>query len=124
MRKHLSKKKSRRIRIKKNIRKRIQGTPECPRLTVFRSLRSIYAQLVDDTSQKTLVAVSSLSKSLKEEIKKSKGKIEAAKIVGKAMGVEAKKRKITNVVFDRNGYLYHGRVKAVADGAREAGLKF
>jgi len=79
---------------------------------------------VDDTSQKTLVAVSSLSKSLKEEIKKSKGKIEAAKIVGKAMGVEAKKRKITNVVFDRNGYLYHGRVKAVADGAREAGLKF
>lgn len=114
----------RRERIKKHIRKRIKGTAECPRLTVFRSLRSIYAQLIDDTSQKTLFTVSSLSKSLRNEIKKSKGKVEAAKIVGRAAGEEAKKRKIEKVIFDRNGYLFHGRVKAVADGAREAGLMF
>lgn len=114
----------RRERIKKHIRKQIKGTPECPRLSVFRSLRSIYAQLIDDTSQTTLFTVSSLSKSLSNEIKKSKGKVEVAKIVGRAAGEEAKERKIDKVVFDRNGYLFHGRVKAVAEGAREAGLKF
>ena len=114
----------RRERIKKHIRKQIKGTPECPRLSVFRSLRSIYAQLIDDTSQTTLFTVSSLSKSLSNEIKKSKGKVEVAKIVGRAAGEEAKERKIDKVVFDRNGYLFHGRVKAVAEGAREARLKF
>lgn len=114
----------RRERIKKHIRKQIKGTPECPRLSVFRSLRSIYAQLIDDTSQTTLFTVSSLSKSLSNEIKKSKGKVEVAKIVGRVAGEEAKERKIDKVVFDRNGYLFHGRVKAVAEGAREAGLKF
>ena len=114
----------RRERIKKHIRKQIKGTPECPRLSVFRSLRSIYAQLIDDTSQTTLFTVSSLSKSLSNEIKKSKGKVEVAKIVGRTAGEKAKERKIDKVVFDRNGYLFHGRVKAVAEGAREAGLKF
>ena len=114
----------RRTRIKRHIRKHIQGTADRPRLTVFRSLKSIYAQLIDDEQQKTLVTVSSLSKSLSSEVKKAKGKIEVAKIVGKSIGEEAKKRKVENVVFDRNGYLYHGRVKALAEGAREAGLKF
>ncbi len=124
MKKQISKRHLRRKRIKKHIRKKIHGTPECPRLTVFRSLRAIYAQVVDDTSQKTLFSVSSLSKSLTNEIKKAHGKVEVAKIVGKAVGEEAKKRNIDKIVFDRNGYLYHGRVKAVADGAREAGLRF
>ena len=113
----------RRQRIKKSIRKRIQGTPEVPRLTVYRSLKAIQAQLVDDTTGKTLLTVSSLSKSLAAEIQ-GKTKTETAKIVGKAAAEEAKKRQIEKVVFDRNGYLYHGRVKAMADGAREAGLKF
>ena len=108
----------RRERIRKHISKHVRGTSDRPRLTVFRSLKAIYAQLVDDQEQKTLVSVSSLSKNL------SKGKIEVAKIVGKAVGEEAKKQKIENIVFDRNGYLYHGRVKALAESAREAGLKF
>ncbi len=114
----------RRERIKRHIRKRVRGTSERPRLTVYRSLRAIYAQLVDDTTHRTLVTVSSLSKSLQSEIKKGKGKVEIARIVGREVGEEAKKRKIDCVVFDRSGYLYHGRVKAVAEGAREAGLKF
>ena len=113
----------RRTRIKKSIRKKIEGTSEIPRLTVFRSLKSIHAQLVDDSTGTTLFTISSMSKALAEEIK-GKTKVETATIVGKAAGEEAKKRKIERVVFDRNGYLYHGRVKAVADGAREAGLKF
>ena len=91
---------------------------------MFRSNKSIYAQVVDDTANRTLFTVSSLSKSLSKEIEKVKGKVEIAHIVGKALGEEAKKRKIERVVFDRSGYLYHGRVKALADGAREAGLNF
>ena len=114
----------RRKRIKKHIRKRIQGTAQRPRLTVYRSIKSIYAQLVDDSAGKTILSVSSISKDLRDKTKKANGKIEVAKIVGQVVGEEASKRKIEKVVFDRNGYLYHGRVKAVADGAREAGLKF
>ena len=114
----------RRKRIKKHIRKRIQGTAQRPRLTVYRSIKSIYAQLVDDSTGKTILSVSSISKDLRDKTKKANGKIEVAKIVGQVVGEEASKRKIEKVVFDRNGYLYHGRVKAVADGAREAGLKF
>jgi len=113
-----------RVRRKKHIRKRITGTPDRPRLTVFRSLKGIYAQLVDDTNNKTLLTVSSLSKSIRDQVGKSKDKVEAAKIIGLEIGKESQKMKIKQVVFDRNGYLYHGRVKAVADGAREAGLKF
>lgn len=113
----------RRARIKKSIRKKIEGTAEIPRLTVFRSIKSIYAQLIDDNTGSTLFAMSSLSKELAADVK-GKTKVETAQIVGKAVGEEAKKRNIEKVVFDRNGYLYHGRVKAVADGAREAGLKF
>jgi large subunit ribosomal protein L18 len=118
------KRKMRREKIKRRIHKKIQGTSECPRLVVFRSLKSIYAQIVDDSAHRTLATVSSQSKELKPETEKTKGKIDSAKIVGKAIGEAAKKLNISQVVFDRNGYLYHGRVKAVAEGAREAGLKF
>jgi len=105
------------------IHKRIVGTPERPRLVVYRSLKQIYAQVVDDSKSRTLFTVSSLGKDIKAA-GTAKGKTNVAKLVGKAAGEEAKKRNITTVVFDRNGYLYHGRVKAVADGAREAGLIF
>ncbi len=114
----------RRRRIKMRIHKRIIGTPERPRLVVYRSLKQIYAQVVDDSQSRTLFTVSSLAKDIQAQAGKAKGKTDVAKAVGKAAGEEAKKRNITSVVFDRNGYLYHGRVKAVADGAREAGLKF
>jgi large subunit ribosomal protein L18 len=114
----------RRKRIKRHIRKHVHGTPERPRLTVYRSLRAIYAQIVDDTSSSTLCSVSSLSKDLQAEIKKAEGKIGAAKVVGRAIAEQAKKKKIDKVVFDRNGFLYHGRVRALADAAREAGLNF
>jgi len=113
-----------RIQKKKRIKKKIFGTAERPRLVVFRSLKHMYAQLVDDQSQKTIVTISSLSKDLKEDIEKSKSKIDVAKLVGVAIGKRAKELNYTNVVFDRAGYLYHGRVKALAEGAREGGLKF
>jgi len=116
--------KTRREKIKRRIRKKIEGTKECPRLAVFRSLKHIQAQLIDDSQHKTLITIGSLSKELQTDIKKAKGKSEVAKIVGKAIGEEAKKKKISKVVFDRSGYIYHGRVRALAEGAREAGLKF
>jgi len=116
--------KIKRERIKKRIHKKVRGTSERPRLVVFRSIRAMTAQLIDDSNQKTLMTVSSLSKELSSEVNKAKSKIEVAKIVGKTIAEEAKKSKINTVVFDRSGYLYHGRVKALADGAREAGLKF
>ncbi|HED05198.1 MAG TPA: 50S ribosomal protein L18 [Ignavibacteria bacterium] len=113
-----------RLRSKIRIRKSISGTSEMPRLTVYRSLNNIYAQLVDDTKGNTIVAASSLSKEIKEEIKDTKGKITGSKIVGNLLAKKAKKKKVNSIVFDRNGYRYHGRVKAVAEGAREGGLKF
>jgi len=111
----------RRNKIKRRIRKHINGTAERPRMTVFRSNKQIYAQLVDDISNKTLLSVSSLSK---EAAGEKVTKIEQAAKVGKLMGEKAISAGITTVVFDRNGYLYHGRVKQLADAAREAGLKF
>ncbi|OQX86512.1 50S ribosomal protein L18 [candidate division KSB1 bacterium 4484_87] len=113
-----------RLRRKRHIRQKIAGTPERPRLVVFRSARHIYAQLIDDVNQKTLTGVSSLTKDLQAEIKKAGNKIDAARIVGKGIAKKAKAMKLEEVVFDRNGYIYHGRIKAVADGAREGGLKF
>ncbi|MCC7301675.1 MAG: 50S ribosomal protein L18 [Bacteroidia bacterium] len=111
----------RRERIKKRIRKVVSGDSATPRLTVFRSNKQIYAQLVDDLSGKTLVAAGSVSK----ENKNFKGnKTDQAKSIGKAIAEKAIAKGITSVRFDRNGYLYHGRVKALADAAREAGLKF
>ncbi len=111
----------RRARIKLRIRKRITGSSESPRLTVFRSNKQIYVQLVDDRSGKTLVSASSREK----ELAAAKGtKIEIAALVGKRIAEKAISMNISNVVFDRNGYLYHGRVKSLADAARNSGLKF
>ncbi|MCI0707217.1 MAG: 50S ribosomal protein L18 [Ignavibacteriae bacterium] len=114
----------RRLKKKFRIRKKVQGTGECPRLTVYRSLNHIYAQLIDDTVGKTLVQVSSLTKEVREQAKAAKKPSEVAKLIGKVAGQKAIEKNIQKAVFDRNGYLYHGRVKAVAEGAREAGLKF
>ena len=103
------------------IRKTIMGTSATPRLCVFRSNTGIYAQIIDDETRTTLVSASSLDK----ELKLANGSnVEAAKVVGKAIAEKATKAKITKVVFDRGGYLYHGRVKALAEAARENGLEF
>ena len=107
----------------KRLRKTVVGTNEKPRLNVFRSICNIYAQVIDDTTGKTLVAASSLDSEIKAKIK-SGGNIEAAKLVGQLVGKKAKENGVETVVFDRGGYKYHGRVAALADGAREAGLKF
>ena len=111
----------RRNRIKQRIRKVVHGEANSPRLSVFRSNKGIYVQLIDDVSGKTLVAASSVDKGI-AEVKGNK--IEQAKLVGKSIAEKATKAGITAVKFDRNGYLYHGRVKSLAEGAREAGLKF
>jgi len=124
MKRRTSERVKRRGKIKQRIHKRIQGTPDRPRLSVYRSLNNITAQLVDDTNQKTLLTITSLSQPLREKSAKMKGKIEIAKMVGLAIAEEAKKKKIETVVFDRSGYLFHGRVKSLAEGAREGGLKF
>ena len=105
----------------KRIRKTLMGTSALPRLCVFRSNTEIYAQIIDDETRNTLVSASSLEKDLKI---KNGGNVEAAKVVGKSIAEKAKKAKITKVVFDRGGYLYHGRVKALAEAARENGLEF
>lgn len=116
--------KKRRVRIKRQIRKKISGTAEKPRLVVYRSLKGIYGQLIDDKTGTTITSVSSISKDLAGKLTDLKGKTDKAKEAGKALAAVAKEKNITNVVFDRNGYLYHGRVKAFADGAREGGLIF
>ena len=110
----------RRQRIKYRIRKRLSGTGERPRMTVFRSNKQIYVQLVDDISGQTLVSASSKEKEIASQ---KVNKIEQAKLVGKRIAEKAKEKGIETVVFDRNGYLYHGRVKNLADAARESGLK-
>ena len=110
------------MRLKRHIRVRgkISGTPECPRLNVFRSNANIYAQIIDDGNGVTLVAANTLEK----DFEGTTGNIEAAKKVGQIVAQRALEKGINEVVFDRNGYLYHGRVAALAEGAREAGLKF
>lgn len=117
-------KRERRFKKKRMIRKKVYGTTERPRLVVFRSLKNIYGQIVDDTTKKTITTVSSRSKELQEQLKSLPDKSQTAKIVGKALAAKAKSLNIKRVVFDRNGYLYHGRVKALAEGAREGGLEF
>ncbi len=112
-----------RIKRKKRIRKNIFGSKERPRLSVFRSSQHIYAQIIDDTRGDTITAASSLEKVVKEQ-PKFDNKIAAANYVGKLLGERAVAKGLKKVVFDRNGFLYHGRVKAVSDGAREAGLDF
>ena len=112
----------RRFRIRKRIRRTISGTGELPRLSVFRSNKQIYVQLVDDVEGKTLLSTSSLNKSIVQ--KKDINKIEQARLVGALIAEEAKKKGISDVVFDRGGNLYHGRIKELADAARKGGLKF
>ncbi len=114
-------KKERRTRIKLKIRKKISGTATLPRLSIFRSNTGIYAQLIDDNNGKTIATASSNDKSLAG---KKVTKLEQASTVGKMIAEKAKTTGITNVVFDRSGYLYHGRIKSLADGARSAGLVF
>lgn len=113
-----TKKDKSRLRIKRSIRKKISGTAERPRLSVFRSNQAIYAQVIDDTKGHTVVSASS------QELGKKGSSIEVAKEVGKKVAEKAQEKGVQTIVFDRNGYLYHGKVKALADGAREAGLKF
>jgi large subunit ribosomal protein L18 len=110
-----------RLRRKKSIRKRVHGTAERPRLSVFRSLKHIYAQAIDDTTNRVVASISDLHKEIETEGKKKK---ERARAVGMSIGKKLLEMKIEQVVFDRNGFIYHGRIKEVADGAREAGLKF
>ncbi len=112
-----------RLKRKKRIRKKISGTTRRPRLCVFRSARHIYAQVIDDVSGQTLACASSVESAFKKE-GKFESKVAAAVFVGKLVGQRTLEKGIGEVVFDRNGFLYHGRVKAVSEGAREAGLKF
>jgi len=114
-------KEARRERIKKRIRKVVTGDTQSPRLSVFRSNKQIYAQLIDDSTGKTIVAASSKVKEIAEQ---KVNKTEPARLVGKALAEKAQAVGLSSVRFDRNGYLYHGRIKSLADAAREAGLSF
>jgi large subunit ribosomal protein L18 len=113
-----------RLRRRKRVRKKIKGTEEVPRLSVFKSSRHIYAQVVDDTSAKTLVEASSLSKDLRQHVEGMGGNRKGAAMVGEHIAKRALKKGIDRVVFDRSGFLYHGRIKVLAEAAREHGLKF
>jgi large subunit ribosomal protein L18 len=112
-----------RAQIHRRIRKIVSGSPERPRLSVFRSLKHIYAQVIEDRSGRTLASASTLDHALRAEIKAG-GNLAAAKAVGKAIGERARAAGVARVVFDRSGYRYHGRVQALAEAAREAGLEF
>lgn len=113
-----TKKEQRRLRIKRSIRKKVAGTQSRPRLSVFRSNKRIYAQIIDDIDGRTLASASSL------DLGEGKNNKESAGAVGKLLAERASANGVSSVIFDRNGYLYHGRVKALAEGAREGGLKF
>jgi len=113
----------RRIRIKRRIRKGLSGTAERPRMTVYRSNKNITVQLIDDIKSETLVSFSSLDKEIVSKAQGLSG-VQQAELVGEQIGKKAIEKGITAVIFDRNGYLYHGRVKSLADAARNAGLKF
>ena len=119
----IKEKRFKRIRRHLRVRKKVFGTAQKPRLSVYRSLKHIYGQLIDDTKGVTILAVSSLAKDLRDALS-GKKKTEQAFIVGEFLGKKAIENGITQVVFDRGGFLYHGRVKAFAEGARRAGLKF
>jgi large subunit ribosomal protein L18 len=116
----------RRQRIKYRIRRRVNGTTERPRLTIFRSVSHMYVQVVDDASGKTIASASTVEPSVKGTLAKKAtgGNVEGAKAIGKTIAERLIEKGVKRVVFDRNGFLYHGRVKAVADAAREAGLEF
>jgi len=114
----------RRQKKKVRIRKKIFGTSERPRFTVYRSLHHVYAQIIDDSTGKTLVSTSTVAKDLRDELKSLKSSKDVCKRIGVTAAKKALEKNIKEVVFDRNGFLFHGRIKAVADGAREGGLKF
>jgi large subunit ribosomal protein L18 len=122
--KSIIKKRQRRERAHLRVRKRVQGTPERPRLSVYKSLRFIYAQVIDDERGATLAHASSADADLRGRLQGSTSGKEAAKLVGEAVAERARAKGIERVVFDRGGYVYHGNVKAVAEGAREKGLQF
>lgn len=122
--KRIELKKRSRIRRGKRIRKNIRGTAERPRLSVFRSLKHIYAQLIDDTSNKSLFTVSDLSPELGSKIKKKSTKSDLSALVGELVAKKALSRKIKKIIFDRGSYKYHGRIKSLAEAARNAGLEF
>ncbi len=113
-----------RHRKKAHIRKRIFGTAECPRLSVFRSAKHVYVQAIDDVERKTIVSISSQDKDTREKINGYTGNKTSANIAGKLFGEKLQGNGISKAVFDRNGFLYHGRVKSLADGIREVGIKF
>jgi len=113
-----------RIRRHYRIRKRVSGTNDVPRMCVHRSHKNLYVQFIDDIEGRTLLSLSTMDKTFKKDAKTQAGNVESAKRFGAYVGEEAKKKGIEKVVFDRGGYLYHGRIKAMADAAREAGLKF
>lgn len=113
-----------RTRRHKIIRKKIIGTVERPRLSIYRSINNIYVQIIDDIAGKTLLSLSTASADLKEKMKKDGGNVKGALILGTALADLCKKKGIDKVVFDRSGYLYHGRIKALADAARKGGLQF
>src|SRR5262245_53377919 len=119
-----NKKTAKRDRLKRHIRLTISGTSQRPRLSVYRSLKHIYVQLIDDATGNTLLAVSDMSKETRDEFKDLKGQVELGKRVGLVAAKKALEQNVKSVIFDRGGYLYHGAVKAVAEGAREGGLKF
>ncbi|MDY2738106.1 50S ribosomal protein L18 [Intestinibacter sp.] len=116
-------KNAKRLQRHKRVRRKVFGTPQRPRLCVFRSSNNIYAQIIDDTNRVTLVAASSLEEAVKSAVNHT-GNKDAAKKVGELVAKKAVEKGITEVVFDRGGYIYHGRIKELAEGAREAGLKF
>jgi len=117
-------KRENRLKRKKRVRKKIKGTPERPRLTVFKTAKHIYAQIIDDSTGRTLVAASTISKDFKAKARGISGNIKGAVLVGETIGKKGIEKGIKKIVFDRNGFLYHGRVKALADAARENGLAF
>ncbi len=119
----IAQKKNARLKRKIRVRKKIQGLSECPRLNVFKSTKHIYAQVIDDTTGTTLASASTVMQDVKAGLKYT-GNLEAAKKVGAAIASKARERGIQKVVFDRSGFLYHGRVKALAEAARENGLSF
>lgn len=122
--KSMRRKRERRERAHMRVRSRVRGTAERPRLAVYKSLKYIYAQVIDDQDGRTLVAVTSADPAIKGQLSRSAATAEAAKLVGETVALRAKEKGIDKVVFDRGGYIYHGNVKAVAEAAREKGLQF
>jgi len=124
LKKRVTRKWHRRKRAHLRVRARIQGTGERPRLAVFKSLKHVYAQVIDDLAGRTLAAASSLDPEVRGQVESPGATVETAKAVGKTVAERAKAQGIGSVVFDRGGYIYHGKVKALADAARESGLEF